>query len=178
MSSSKPTSPSNIHSDHLIMSDELTGRPNRCLFLDRMQQAMKRCCRGQHLVGLLYLDIDYFRYVNETHGREVGDDVLKRFSEVLTNSIRATDTVARLKEDDFVILMEDMHSAGDVELVVKKVLGQIRQPMPVAGIVLNVTVSIGVVVYAGENVDAEYLLNKADQALYRAKNSGRDRVSF
>ena len=159
----------------LSQSDPLTGVPNRHIFNDRMGEAMKRCTRNKTRLALLYLDIDHFKAINDEYGHKTGDAILKEFTQRLRNAIRASDTLARLGSDEFVIILEGLKHNLAAEKMASKILDSIRADMQVEDTRLAVTTTIGVAYYDGEP-DPEQFLDKADKALYRAKQAGRNRI--
>lgn len=161
---------------HLANHDTLTELPNRRLFNDRIARALVRSQRSKGLIGLLYLDIDHFKLINDTHGHECGDLLLQAVAKRLSASVRDSDTVARLGGDEFVVLMEGLHDRGDAEAVAEKILLAIRQPVELNGIVLSVTTSIGLAYSMGNGDTAELFLKRSDSALYGAKVAGRNNV--
>jgi len=156
------------------LHDSLTGLPNRRLFLDRLEHALVGHARGGH-VALMFMDIDSFKSFNDTLGHEGGDAVLTQFAERLVGSARAADTVARLGGDEFVVLCED--TEGEAPRVLsERVLSALRPPLTIDGRDVAVTASIGVAL-AREGDSAAQLLSRADEAMYRAKRGGKDRVA-
>lgn len=158
----------------LAHNDYLTGLPNRSLFNDRMEEAMRRSKRGGSLMALMYLDVDHFKLVNDSYGHTIGDGLLKEFSRRLCASVRATDTVARLGGDEFTIIAELLKSHADAEKIAAKIIENIQQDMCINDNQLKITTSIGIAYYCGEEIDADELISNADHALYRAKQSGRN----
>ncbi len=159
---------------HLAHNDQLTGLPNRSLFNDRIIEAMRRSKRSESLMALMYLDIDHFKTVNDDHGHIIGDELLIEFSRRLCASVRATDTVARMGGDEFTIIAESLKSYVDAENVASKILRNVQLDLRINAIQLNVTTSIGIAFYSGEETDTEQLISNADRALYRAKQAGRN----
>jgi len=140
-----------------------------------MGEAMKRCTRNKTRLALLYLDIDHFKAINDEYGHKTGDAILKEFTQRLRNAIRASDTLARLGSDEFVVILEDLKHNLAAEKVASKILDSIRADMQGEDTRLAVTTTIGVAYYDGEP-DPEQFLDKADKALYRAKQAGRNRI--
>jgi diguanylate cyclase (GGDEF)-like protein/PAS domain S-box-containing protein len=154
--------------------DPLTGIPNRRLFDDVLVQAIERVRRQDSPLALAYLDIDDFKHVNDSLGHAAGDEVLKEFALRLTSQVRATDTVARLAGDEFVILFEHVRQAGEVQLLAEKLMAAVAPDFTVLGAPLRVTTSIGIALYAGGTETAGSLLSRADMALYDTKRRGRN----
>ena len=160
--------------DLLARIDTLTGLPNRREFVERLRLAMSRSQRSRRLMALLFLDIDRFKAINDGHGHGTGDAVLGEFARRLQQCTRVTDTVARLAGDEFVVIVEGLGSTGEIDVVAEKIVEAVRQPMELPGLTLHVTCSLGYASYRGQGGDVDSLTAKADQALYRAKQAGRD----
>lgn len=154
--------------------DPLTGIPNRRLFEDVLDQAIERVRRQDCQLALAYLDIDNFKHINDSLGHAAGDEVLKEFALRLGGNVRATDTVARLAGDEFVIIFENIRQAGEVELLAGKVMVAVAPDFTVLGAPLRVTTSIGIALYAGGTETAGGLIGRADMALYDTKRRGRN----
>lgn len=158
--------------DRLARIDSLTNVANRRHFEERLSATLAHGRRQHEAVALLYLDIDHFKSINDTHGHSVGDVVIKSFAERLNACVREDDLVARLGGDEFVVLVENPREDSG-ETIAKKLLDIMQQPIRIDKISLQVTTSIGVA-YCAETPDAETLMNMADQALYDAKTAGRN----
>jgi diguanylate cyclase (GGDEF)-like protein/PAS domain S-box-containing protein len=159
---------------HLAHHDSLTGLPNRLLFQDRFDLAILRARRQGHMLGILFLDIDRFKVVNDNLGRAAGDRLLRRVAERLVRSVRACDTVVRLGGDEFVVLLGEIHLAEDVGRVARKILDNLSRPYELDQHEIFTTVSIGASVYPVDGTDGETLLRHADTAMSRAKCLGGD----
>jgi diguanylate cyclase (GGDEF)-like protein/PAS domain S-box-containing protein len=158
---------------HLAEFDTLTDLPNRALFRDRLRQALARAAR-EKAMALMFLDIDHFKNVNDTLGHEAGDQLLKAFASRMRESVRDSDTVARLAGDEFTIILEGLERPGDASVVAEKLIERLREPLALSGNVYLVTASIGIALYVpGESNDAA-ILHRADLALYEAKRLGRN----
>ena len=155
-------------------SDSLTGLPNRRQLNERLEEALARSRRSQRPLALMFLDIDHFKSINDTLGHKGGDIVLQEFARRLVGSVRGTDTVARLAGDEFVVVLEGLNIGPEAEQVARKILRSMTRPFEVGGTTLSVTTSIGVVVSGAGPEEAADLLTRADEALYRAKRSGRN----
>lgn len=155
--------------------DALTGIPNRVLLADRMRQALAQCSRTGKTMAVCYLDLDGFKPINDRWGHEAGDQLLKEMARRLTACLRAGDTVARLGGDEFVMLLLNLDRIDECEGALERVLAAIAQPMTVAGHEAAVTASIGVSMYPSDAGDPDMLLRHADQAMYMAKEAGRNR---
>ena len=125
-------------------------------------------------MALVFMDVDHFKSINDTHGHGTGDAVLKEFAERLQGAIRATDMAARLGGDEFVVVIESLNTVEEASVVSEKLVSAIRQPMTVDAHRLVVTASMGLAYYEGQGSSADALIAKADRALYRAKVAGRD----
>ena len=164
---------------HIAQYDALTGLPNRRLLRDRMKMALSRARRNRDFVGLCMLDLDGFKEINDTHGHAIGDQLLVEISHRIVSILREDDTVARLGGDEFVLLLSNLHAIGECDGslagLLDRVLRSIAQPVIVGEAVVQVTASIGVALYPDDNTDADTLLRHADQAMYRAKQEGKNR---
>jgi diguanylate cyclase (GGDEF)-like protein/PAS domain S-box-containing protein len=158
----------------LARHDTLTGLPNRNQFDDKLADAMARSRRSGTPMALMFLDIDHFKSINDTLGHQGGDAVLRQFAERLTNAVRATDTVARLAGDEFVIILEGLHLAEESATVAKKIITAMTGPFDVLGHPRQVTTSVGIAIGHGDDTDGDALLRRADDALYDAKAAGRN----
>ncbi len=160
----------------LVRVDTLTGVANRYQFNESLPMALMRGERSGMGVALMFLDVDHFKVINDTHGHAVGDGVLQEFACRLKLCVRATDTVARYAGDEFVILLEGVHHESQPELMAQKVLSHIERPFQVSGITLNVSTSVGVAYCSPKrtSVHTLELLARADKALYDAKRAGRN----
>ena len=154
-------------------NDELTGLPNRRLLEDRMAQAIKNAARTRQIVAVLFLDLDYFKMVNDTHGHPVGDQLLKLVAIRLKGLLRAEDTVARIGGDEFVILLSNLSSELQAISMAEKVVKVLTEPFQVTGKSLNIGVSVGVALYPEHDTNEKNLIRHADNAMYAAKRQGR-----
>jgi diguanylate cyclase (GGDEF)-like protein/PAS domain S-box-containing protein len=158
--------------------DALTGLPNRALFNDRLAGAIERARRNDVSLALLFVDVDHFKSVNDSGGHEAGDALLKIAAERLVASVRSVDTVARLAGDEFTVILEGLLDPGDAEAVATKLLEALRTPMRVGDALRHVSISIGLAFLEPGESDPASLLRRADEALYEAKRSGRDRYAM
>ena len=157
---------------HMAHHDELTGLPNRALLGDRMTQALAQARRSGRPMALLFVDLDGFKFVNDSFGHSVGDALLIAVAARLVATVREGDTVARLGGDEFVMMVLDLEQAEDAVKVVRKILGALSLPLLIDGRTLPLSASIGVSVYPGDGSSGETLLKHADVAMYRAKKLG------
>jgi diguanylate cyclase (GGDEF)-like protein len=165
---------SQVQLRHISEHDILTGLPNRFLLNDRLEMALKLAARTQRIVGILMVDLDRFKDVNDTLGHRVGDLVLRETAVRLSRSVRAADTVARLGGDEFVVVLPDLRDESEAEVIASKIVEAMRQPLFVENERIAVSASVGVGSSAQEGRDAERLLHLVDAAMYRAKRSGRN----
>ncbi len=159
----------------LAHHDPLTGLPNRALLNDRLQQALASARRNGELVGLMFLDLDKFKQVNDTLGHDVGDGLLVEFARRLTEQVRDADTVARLGGDEFVILVSRLPFQDDLRVIAGKIFDILADPVLVKGHRLPIVSSIGAAVFPDHAIDAAELLHRADLAMYAAKQGGGSR---
>ncbi|WP_420473478.1 diguanylate cyclase domain-containing protein [Noviherbaspirillum sp. ST9] len=151
--------------------DELTGLPNRRLFQDRMKSALARTRRHGGRIALLYVDIDDFKQINDSLGHTAGDQLLGEVAHRLQQCVREEDTVARLGGDEFVVLLEEISTPDDAQLVSTKITATINQPVHLDGSLLCVHPSIGIAVYPDDGETAEQLLKHADMRMYEMKKA-------
>ena len=158
--------------------DSLTKLPNRTLFMDRLSLALTRASRNGGQIGLLFIDLDNFKKVNDTLGHSAGDQLLQEAAERLTACVRETDTVARLGGDEFTIILPDLQKAHDVEQVVRQILDRLSKPYLIDGTEVFASGSVGITLFPDDGKDAETLLKNSDTAMYRAKYDGRNTFRF
>jgi diguanylate cyclase (GGDEF)-like protein len=158
---------------HLAQHDTLTGLSSRLVLEDRMKDAMDSARRHQNGLALLMVDVDKFKEINDTYGHQAGDEVLRETAQRLLEAVRASDTVVRMGGDEFVVLLPEIRNSLAAELVADTVVSSLSIPVRFVGIEIPVSVSVGIgTAFAGE-MDAEALLQHADDALYLAKDRGR-----
>jgi diguanylate cyclase (GGDEF)-like protein/PAS domain S-box-containing protein len=159
--------------------DALTGLPNRTLLRDRLAQAVLHAERYDRWVTVAFIDLDNFKFVNDSLGHNAGDELLKVVAARMVDCVRPTDTVVRLGGDEFVILLVDQPTSEDmISATLQKIRAAIAEPIPIEGHDLEVTCSIGLANYPKDGADADALLANADAAMYRAKENGRDNFQF
>ncbi|MGE5096347.1 MAG: PAS domain S-box protein [Betaproteobacteria bacterium] len=154
--------------------DGLTGLPNSVLLHDRLESALARARRAHTRVGVMFLDLDRFKDVNDTLGHRVGDELLKELARRIRGVLRQTDLLARISGDEFIVLLEDVAEASAPERVARKMLDEVRRPFQVDGHEIHVSGSIGLALHPDDGTDAETLLKNADAAMYHAKELGRN----
>jgi diguanylate cyclase len=168
----------NARLQHMAMHDALTGLPNRVLLADRLGQAIARAARHGIRFAVLVVDLDRFKAVNDSLGHIAGDELLQEVARRLSGLLRKEDTLARLGGDEFVLLIHEVSSPQDAELVARKVLSQVVQPVQLAGLEVHVSPSIGICLCPDDGADSETLLQHADAAMYHAKKKGRNTFQF
>jgi diguanylate cyclase (GGDEF)-like protein/PAS domain S-box-containing protein len=155
--------------------DELTGLPNRALLADRFERALDKAKRNETQLVVCLLDLDHFKPINDAYGHEIGDKLLVEIVTRLNQQLRDVDTLSRLGGDEFVILLEDLDNIEDVDGLMQRILQILAEPFCLGELSLSVSASIGLSVFPSDNSDPDTLLRHADQAMYVAKQSGRNR---
>jgi diguanylate cyclase (GGDEF)-like protein/PAS domain S-box-containing protein len=163
---------------HLAHFDQLTSLPNRGVFYERLTHGLVQAERHQWTVGVMFIDLDRFKTVNDTMGHSIGDALLRQIAGRLTECVRKEDTVSRLSGDEFAIVLARLSDADDAGLVAEKVLQRLRAPFDVDGSEVTVSASIGITLYPGDADNADVLMRNADVAMYNAKSRGRDNYQF
>ena len=163
---------------YLATRDALTGLPNRLLLQERLAQAIAQAKRNGRHVGVLYIDLDRFKNVNDTLGHRIGDELLKQVTNSLSAALRETDLLARLGGDEFMVIVEDFDDAAVLNRVAQKLQDAIAQPFQIEEHDIYVTSSIGISIYPDDSDDPEGLLKHADVAMYRSKELGRNTYQF
>jgi diguanylate cyclase (GGDEF)-like protein len=164
--------------NYLAYHDVLTGLPSRTLFLDRLTQALTNAHRHSNRLGVLFIDLDHFKNVNDSLGHHAGDILLKQVAAMFSACMREGDTVARLGGDEFVVILESMAAEDDAWIVSQKILQLLTTPLTIEDHEILITCSIGIALYPKDGKDANALLQSADGALYLAKNKGRNNAQF
>jgi diguanylate cyclase (GGDEF)-like protein/PAS domain S-box-containing protein len=167
----------------LAFFDQLTSLPNRTLLLDRLRQAQVASARSGEHCALLFIDLDNFKTLNDTHGHDFGDQLLQEVGKRLTEAVRAEDTVARIGGDEFVVVLSalggvETMAASSAEMIADKVLAILNQPYLLGETSHRSGASIGVTLFQGERQSVDELMKQADLAMYKAKESGRNKVRF
>lgn len=163
---------------HLAHHDHLTGLPNRALFLDQLERAILLAKRKHYKIGVLFLDLDGFKRVNDTLGHDAGDLLLKEVSRRLKGILRSSDTVARMGGDEFTFVLNDIGADENAALVAQKIIDALSVPVQVAEQQCQIGGSIGISIYPDHAADSDILLRMADMAMYVAKQSGKNTYRF
>ena len=158
--------------------DELTELPNRNLLKDRLQQAITHCKRQQSKMAVLFIDIDHFKYINDSLGHQIGDELLKALVARLRLELRGEDTIARFGGDEFVVVLPEVKELSDTKELANNLLNTIKAPYDIKGHELMITSSIGISIYPDDAVAADDLIQHADSAMYLAKEQGRNNSQF
>jgi diguanylate cyclase (GGDEF)-like protein/PAS domain S-box-containing protein len=163
---------------YLAHYDSLTGLPNRVLFYDRLKQALLQAERSHWIVGVMFIDLDHFKNVNDTLGHAAGDTLLQQASMRIVDSLRTNDTVGRLGGDEFGVFLPNVSSQQDVALLAAKITQALSVPFLLGGAEIFITPSIGITLYPIDGLTADVLVSSADTAMYRAKELGRNSHQF
>lgn len=163
---------------HLATHDALTGLANRLLLDDRLSQAINHAKRFDKSVAVIFCDLDNFKPINDTYGHMVGDLALKRCSEYFTSTVRAEDTVCRYGGDEFVIILGGIDRYSDTTAAIEKILNIVDTPFLIEGNTMTLEMSAGISFYPQDALDAKALIDKADEAMYRAKKSGKNAIKY
>ena len=161
---------------HLAYHDPLTGLPNRRLLTDRLNQAIARAHRYRERVGVILIDLDNFKRINDLGGHAAGDRVLLETADRLRGCMRSCDTVARLGGDAFVVLLTELDLPSDIDQVADKILHAMHQPLELPAPRVPLSTSIGIAVFPEDAIAADSLLEVADARMYRAKRRGGQRI--
>lgn len=163
---------------HLAYHDALTGLPNRTLFADRLEQGLALSRRVGDRIALIFVDLDRFKAVNDAHGHQAGDRLLIQVAIRLRECLRASDTAARVGGDEFIVLLHGIRDAEDAQAVAQKIRAHLQEPYDLGeGLIVNSSASLGVVIDPPNGLDAAALNHHADQAMYRSKQRGGNRVT-
>jgi diguanylate cyclase (GGDEF)-like protein/PAS domain S-box-containing protein len=167
-----------LRMSHLAQHDSLTDLPNRVLLNDRLTQAMTWARRHRKKLAVLFLDLDRFKYINDSLGHDIGDRLLQAVTQRLLACVRNADTVSRQGGDEFVVLLSEIAHAQDADVCAEKILSMLSTPYSIDQHDLYVTASIGIATYPDDGTDVDTLLKHADFAMYSAKGSGRNSYQF
>ena len=160
--------------EHRVHHDDLTGLANRTLVFDRINRAVAHARRNHSVVGVLFVDVDHFKDINDTFGHAAGDIVIRTVAERLEACLREEDSAARLAGDEFALLLPHLSGPDDVVIVAERVMKALKEPMTIAEVRIVATVSIGIALYPLDGATPEELVASADAAMYRAKEAGRN----
>ncbi|WP_168220548.1 diguanylate cyclase domain-containing protein [Azospirillum thermophilum] len=158
---------------HQATYDALTDLPNRTLFYDRLQQAIRRAVRCHQRMALLFLDLDRFKWVNDSFGHRIGDLLLREAAHRMASCIRDSETVARIGGDEFTVILSEIRDDAEVEAVARRLLEHLEEPFLIAGQTLHISASIGITFAPDHGTDLQQLVKNADMAMYQAKRQGR-----
>lgn len=165
--------------EHIAHFDQLTSLPNRVLLADRLRQGMTQAQRRDQKLAVVFLDLDAFKIINDTHGHAVGDQLLMTVANRMKLALREGDTLARIGGDEFVAVLLDLDDTSASEVMFKRLITAAAEPVQIDHLVLQVTASLGVTFYPQiDEVDADQLLRQADQAMYQAKQEGKNRYQI
>jgi diguanylate cyclase (GGDEF)-like protein len=163
---------------HLAHHDALTELPNRILFYDRLNQAMARASRDKELIGVLFLDLDGFKLINDTLGHDAGDALLREAAKRIKACVRDSDTVARMGGDEFTVILCNVNTLASIEQVCKKIIEAIADPFALNGKNCSVSISIGISIYPDSGETSDQLVKVADASMYLAKRGGKNCYRF
>lgn len=163
---------------HLANFDRLTALPNRAMFHDRLTHALRKAERSSREIGLLFVDVDRFKAINDSLGHHSGDRVLRAIAKRLMRCVRKSDTVARLGGDEFTVILEELEDLDTVLTVCERILETVAEPLVLGDNEITLTCSIGIAMSPGDGSDPEGLLQNADTAMYRVKQTGRNGYQF
>ncbi len=163
---------------YMAKYDALTGLPNRVLFSDRLKEELSYASREERLVGVMLLDLDAFKIVNDSLGHEGGDELIKISARRMKSCLREYDTISRFAGDEFTFIFPHLKQKSDMETIALKILRAIEEPTEILGVPHRITASAGISLYPTNGVDNEQLIKKADQAMYGAKQSGKNSFAF
>jgi diguanylate cyclase (GGDEF)-like protein len=163
---------------HLAHHDTLTGLPNRRLFNERISLEITRSERNHEKIGVMLFDLDQLKKVNDSFGHSVGDLLLQAVAQRLLGLLRKSDTVARMGGDEFLLILPEMHQAGDAVQTAERILSALSTPFHLEGYQINITTSIGIVIFPDDGSEVDDLIKKADIAMYKAKEKGGNIYHF
>ncbi|NMG54082.1 diguanylate cyclase [Aromatoleum aromaticum] len=163
---------------HLATHDVLTGIPNRLMFSQQLTHAVDQAKRYGHRFGLLFVDLDHFKRVNDEFGHHAGDQLLREAVSRMQHAVRSSDMLGRRGGDEFVVLLPEIESGHDAEVVAEKIRLALEQPFVLDGKEARISSSIGIALYPDHGADEGALMRRADEAMYRAKSEGRNRVAY
>ncbi len=158
--------------------DPLTGLPNRALMRDRLEKALAEMERKDTRVAFIFIDLDKFKPINDTYGHQAGDELLKEIAKRLQKCVRANDTVARLGGDEFAVVLEDINDEASAQAVAEAILKSVNKPVIIGSIECGVGCSLGLAMAPNDGRDVDTIMHNADQAMYHAKEAGRNNFQF
>lgn len=164
--------------EYLAYYDSLTNLPNRALFMELFKQGLLYCKRNNRKSALLFIDLDNFKYVNDTYGHQTGDLLLKEVSTILLGCVRTSDTVSRLSGDEFTVIVRNIDDKNDIITIANKIIEKLSKPIIINNISLDIGSSIGASIYPDNAQEADKLIRIADSAMYKAKENGKNRLEF
>lgn len=167
--------------DHLETDahiDSLTGLPNRKLLMGLLEQVLEKAKTNDSIVAVMFLDLDGFKSVNDTHGHEMGDLLLKNVAQRLTNCIRQSDTVARLGGDEFIVLLSGTHDINNVVKIADNIIKKLNEDFLINNSIMNIGASIGISIFPDNTTNLDEMLQMADKAMYEAKQHGKNHYKF
>lgn len=164
--------------DYLAYHDSLTDLPNRLLFKGRLEQAIIRAERRNEMIAVIFIDLDYFKHVNDTLGHTIGDQLLQAVSSKLKSVFRQEDTISRLSGDEFTVLLNDITNKQSVEKIIDKLLTSFSTPININNREIHQGISVGISLYPEDGIDVETLMKNADAAMYSVKEQGRQGYMF
>jgi len=164
----------------IAMHDILTGLPNRLLLMSKLRKRLEenKLEKNKHILAVFFIDMDNLKSYNDQYGHRIGDAILREMSKRLRNSLRSTDALTRLSGDEFVLFMEGLLDRNDIEKVAVNIMNKFDLPFEIDDLSLSVSCSIGISLFPKDSSDADELLDKADQALYKVKNIGKANFAF
>ena len=163
---------------HLATHDALTGLPNRTLLRDRLELEVAGVLRHGNKIAVIFIDLDGFKAVNDTHGHDAGDELLVWIAGVLQECVRSTDTISRIGGDEFVIILTDVESGEDAGFKAWKIIERIAEDIKISGVSVNIGASLGVALCPDDSDDVDTLMKQADAAMYEVKNEGKNNFKF
>ncbi len=158
--------------------DSVTELPNRNMFMNTLDQEIAKSKRHLTPFAILFIDLDYFKNINDSHGHDIGDSVLKEVAHRIRDSVREVDTVSRLSGDEFTVILSNLDSGVDVERIAEKILNAISASISIDLLTLQISASLGITIAPQDSIDAKDLLKYADMAMYRAKEAGKNKFYF
>ncbi|MCG8487753.1 MAG: EAL domain-containing protein [Chromatiales bacterium] len=163
---------------HMAYHDPLTDLPNRRFFNAKLNQSIRLAARRGSTLAVVFIDLDHFKRINDSMGHDVGDELLKQFAQRLQNTIRVSDSVARISGDEFILLLEEIKGQADASIAVTSIMNDLKAPFDLDGRRIRITFSVGISLYPDDGKDSMHLLRNADTAMYSAKENGRNGYQF